>query len=142
VAPDIGDAELRARLADVLWVRRRDHRMAVLAVHSYLESARTLEDAGSGFDHVDRLGRARDLAASLGRGQRELYEEVLRRVGEAVDRVDESDVDFRSVRLLEILADSDPEDPGTLARSAGRHAEKAEEQSHWRAARRLRELEA
>lgn len=142
IAPEINDAELRARLADVLWVRRRDFRLAVLAVRSYLEAARTLENSGSVFDHVDRLGRARDLAASLGRGQRELYEEVLGRVGEAMDRVDETDVDFRSVRLLEILAGSDPEDPAALARSSGRLAEKAEEQAHWRAAGHLRELEA
>lgn len=140
-APDVEDAELRARLADVIWVRKRDFRMAVLAVRSYLEAARALEEVGRRLDQVDRLGRARDLAASLGRGQRELYEEVLRRIGEAVDRVDEDDVDFRSVRLIEILADSDPDDPGAWALSSGRLAGKAEEQSRWRAARRLRELE-
>lgn len=141
-APDVDDAELRARLADILWVRRRDFRMAVLAVRSYLESAGALEEAGSSFDHVDRLGRARNLAASLGRSQRDLYDEVLRRIGEAVDRVDEDDVDFRSVRLLEILAGSDPGDPEAWGRLSGRLAGRAEEQSRWRAARRLRELEA
>jgi hypothetical protein len=142
VVSDIGDAELRARLADVLWVARRDFRMAVLAVRSYLESARKLEDSGSGFDHVDRLRRARDLVVSLGRGQRGLYGEVLWHVGEAVDRVNEADVDFRSVRLLEILEGSDTEKPEALARTSGRLAEKAEEQAGWRAAGRLRELEA
>lgn len=141
-APEIADPELRARLADVSWiVRKQDFQTAILAVHSYLESARTLEGEG-GFDHVDRLRRARDLAASLGRGQRELYQEVLRRVGEAADRVDEADVDFRSVRLLEILAGSDPEDAAALAVTAGRLAGKAEELARWRAARHLWELEA
>lgn len=142
VAPEITDAELRARLADILWVCRKDFRMAVLAVRSYLESARTLEDAESVLDHVDRLGRARDLAASLGRGQQELYEEVLRQVGEAVSRVDEADVNFRSVRLLEILAGSDPKDPRASAQSSRHLAEKAEELARWRVVGRLRELEA
>jgi hypothetical protein len=117
--------------------------MAVLAVRSYLESARKLEDAeGGGLGNADRLRRARDLAASLGHGQRELYEEVLRQVGEAVDRVDESDVDFRVVRLLEILARSNPKDLSALVQASGRLAAKAEELARWPAERRLRELEA
>lgn len=143
VTPEIADAELRARMADVLWVRRRNFRMAVLAVRSYMESARRLEEAkGGSLEQTDRLGRARDLAASLGRGQLELYKEVLWQVEEAVDRVDESDIDFRAVFLLEILARSNPEDPSAFARASGGLARKAEELTRWPAARRLWELQA
>src|SRR5690349_15464750 len=40
VVTDINDPELRARIADVLWLRKRDYRMAELAISSYLESAK------------------------------------------------------------------------------------------------------
>lgn len=142
LAPGLGDAELRARLADVLWVRRRAFPMAVLAVRSYLESARVLEEDESSLAFVDRVRRARDLAASLGRGQRELFKAVLRAVEEALERLDVAVADFRSVRLLEILADSDPEDPERLARWAERLAAEAERQARWRVARHLWELGA
>ncbi|WP_293068638.1 MULTISPECIES: hypothetical protein [unclassified Moorena] len=42
IAPEISDHELKARVADILWVRRRDHPMAQLSITAYLESATTL----------------------------------------------------------------------------------------------------
>ncbi len=38
-APSVQDAELQARLADIVWVRQREHHMALLAVKAYLASA-------------------------------------------------------------------------------------------------------
>ena len=43
LAPNIADPEMRARVADVIWVRKRDAQCAQLAVDAYLESARSLE---------------------------------------------------------------------------------------------------
>src|SRR5919202_277000 len=44
IAPDISDPELQARVADILWVRRRAYQMAQQAVKAYLKSAVELED--------------------------------------------------------------------------------------------------
>ena len=43
LAPNIADPEMRARVADVIWVRKRDAQCAQLAIDAYLESARSLE---------------------------------------------------------------------------------------------------
>lgn len=62
LALDVEDAELRARLCDVLWMRRHDVKMARQAVDAYLESAHALEnlkESGSyGRDCSDRIERA------------------------------------------------------------------------------------
>jgi hypothetical protein len=44
LVPTVADPEMRARLADVVWERKRDHRSAEAAVEAYLESAARLED--------------------------------------------------------------------------------------------------
>ncbi|HAG85010.1 MAG TPA: hypothetical protein DCL61_28635 [Cyanobacteria bacterium UBA12227] len=45
IAPEISDPELQARVADILWVKRRNYQMAQLAVSAYLQSATALEDS-------------------------------------------------------------------------------------------------
>ena len=44
LAPAVSDAEMRARLCDLLWVVKRNYLLAKAAVLAYQESARTLED--------------------------------------------------------------------------------------------------
>ena len=67
IAPELGDADLRARVADILWIVRRDYRIAQLAVESYLESARVLAEGEHWPYPADCLKRALRLARSLGR---------------------------------------------------------------------------
>ena len=51
--------EVRARIADVIWCRKRDHRMAELAVRSYLESAANLRSSDDWLSELKRVERAR-----------------------------------------------------------------------------------
>lgn len=44
LVPTVRDPEMRARIADVVWERCRDHVSAEIAVEAYLESATRLED--------------------------------------------------------------------------------------------------
>ena len=67
LAPTIADPELRARIADILWVRRRDHQMAALAVDAYLEVAQALEHPVSWIEGLKRAHRALQIAPVLGR---------------------------------------------------------------------------
>ncbi len=64
----VSDPELRARIGDVLWVRRRDHKAARLAIASYLAVADSLLSTE---DHwppkAERCERALQLAAALGK---------------------------------------------------------------------------
>jgi len=63
--PSIRDAEMRARIADVLWVRNRDYLMAECAVKAYLKSSETLEKIGYWPPISKRLERAMQLALYL-----------------------------------------------------------------------------
>ena len=65
LVPEISDAELCARIADILWIRRRDRKMAECAVKCYLASANRLERSGNGVWFYDRIERALRLAISL-----------------------------------------------------------------------------
>lgn len=69
LVPHVVDPEMRARITDILWIKRRDHRMARHAVESYLESAKVLEDPEHWPPCADRINRAVQLAAVLGRNQ-------------------------------------------------------------------------
>ena len=65
VLPDVKDSEFRARIADVLWVSRKDYKAAQVAVTSYIKAAALLEnDLWPPF--AERLGRAIQLGAQLG----------------------------------------------------------------------------
>ena len=61
--PEIKHVWLKARLADLLWVRRRDHKMARLAIAAYREIP--LED-NLFDDGMECWGRAMSLARQLG----------------------------------------------------------------------------
>jgi hypothetical protein len=65
LALSVKDAEMRARLADLSWVLARQHGAAELAITSYLEAAKVLEDPAHPFDAVCRIERALRLAAQL-----------------------------------------------------------------------------
>ena len=64
----VNDPEMRARIADILWVCKRDTdrarptQMARVAVQSYLQSAKTLEDVDEYTSCHDRIQRAAHLA--------------------------------------------------------------------------------
>lgn len=64
----VSDPEMRARIADILWICKRDTdrarptQMARVAVQSYLQSAKTLEDVDEYTSCRDRIQRAAHLA--------------------------------------------------------------------------------
>jgi len=66
IAEDIADPELHSRVADLLWLVRRDHRMGRRAVTDYLASAERLVTVGEILGVKERLNRAVGVAAQLG----------------------------------------------------------------------------
>jgi hypothetical protein len=76
VAESVADPELRARLCDLLWMRRRRHDLARLAAEDYLASAERLVRSRHMIGMKERLHRAVQLAAMLGRSQ-ELFSRIV-----------------------------------------------------------------
>ena len=66
IVNEIEDPELRARVADVLWVTKKDFKAAKLAIVSFLASANRLKAADSWPPYAERLGRAAKIAAIRG----------------------------------------------------------------------------
>lgn len=134
VAPHAADPEIRARIADVLWVRRRDHRMAKLAVGSYLKTASNLEDPEHWTQCEKRIERAVNLAALLGR-RKEEFDKVISHVESVLDRYKGEDPLFLSARMMEILLEHRRGDASKYSRLSDKLAVRAEAEGDWRRAR-------
>ena len=68
VALEVVDAELRARLCDLVWLRERNHSLARAAAEAYVRSTERLVADRKIIGEKERLMRAVQLAAQLGRG--------------------------------------------------------------------------
>lgn len=135
--PQVPDDELKARLADVLWlqVRPRKHLLALEAAAAYLRSSRTLMTEHP-VDAIERLERAFQLAASLGRTN-EPFREVTACCHDILGGLQTADHSYVARRVLELLAKFRGGDALKLSESAAARAQAAEEQHHWLVARQL-----
>ncbi len=93
LASAVEDAEMRARLCDLLWVVKRNHRLARTAVEAYLESARTLEDGDNWPPCAYRIRRAVRLARSL-RGAESLFDATIAHTEGVLTRMNGEDPRF------------------------------------------------
>jgi hypothetical protein len=101
LAPEVAEPSVRARLADVAWVRRRDYRAAKLAVASYLKLAETIEpEAWPAKFRL--LERAVAIALQLGRGNEELRH-VVAFLEDLIDRCAPTEDGFFCARLMQLL---------------------------------------
>lgn len=139
LAPDISDAEMRARVADVLWTkaRPRDYRMAELAITSYLEAAEILENIDFGVPQEVRLERAMQLAASLRNPK--YMTELTQRIEALLDKHDGEGATptFVDVSFMELLQAHKHDDPLKHAAMVERAAVHAESNHNWDLARSL-----
>lgn len=83
-APEIEDAELRARASDLVWLRKRDHHCAELAIDAYLQSALALESGPVFQFSVHRLERALRLTVLL--SNHALFEKVVKEIEQVISR--------------------------------------------------------
>lgn len=77
--PDLQPSCLRARVADVLWIRRRNRSAAETAVTSYLDASTQWPDDWVN-DAIEQVERALQVAVQLGRGGADLAAKVVARV--------------------------------------------------------------
>lgn len=104
IANDVKDDEMRARIADILWLNKRDYRNAELAIDSYLEAANTFEQTKNWNECIDKIERAFRLTLSLSR--RDAYfDKVILRITSDLDKYDyeSSDHMFMPCKLMSFL---------------------------------------
>ena len=141
VTPQIIDPEMRARIGDILWLRRRDFRMAQLAIEAYLAAATRLEDPQSCAPCERRIKRAVQLAASLGKTA-EYFSKTLAHVEAILDKYNTEDPSFLSAKMMEILLTYRTRDAFKYAALAEKAASRAEVDRDWHRARTYWKLTA
>ncbi len=101
-APEIADPEMQARIADVLWIRTRNFRLAGLAVNAYLASAKMLEHPEHWVPTQQRVERAFRLAASVDPKKKGLSATVIAYIEDLLERYQENS-GFLLAKLMEML---------------------------------------
>jgi hypothetical protein len=141
IVHDIIDPEIRARIADILWVRKRDYHMAELAINSYLESATNLEDIEQWPNCYDRIERAFRLGASLGKNSGFLNIVVLH-IKTVLNKYNVDDPKYLSQKLMGLLIDKRLGDYKKYSALSEKLAKNAELNGDWRRARTYWETKA
>jgi hypothetical protein len=141
LVPDISDAEMRARVADILWVRKRDSQMAQIAVTAYLESAQYLEDPEKWSSGFFRIKRASHLAILLGKNAK-LFNSVIAHIESVLDKYNGEDSLFFSANLMELLQKYRQGDPVKYTALAEKAAIRAESEHGWHRARNYWQITA
>jgi hypothetical protein len=124
---DVTDPDLRARVAECLWLVRkpRDHEAGRTAVESYVDAASRLAGPDCHWpDAIDRFARAYQLAANF-----QMKERVTAAVEAALD--DPADVAFgpRKVTLMRLLQDHRESDAAKYAPIAESLAQRGESEA-------------
>lgn len=135
---EISDPELQARVADILWVRKRDYRIGQLAVDAYLKSAKELEHPEEWPYFTDRIERVLRLARKINYK----HETVFTYIEEVLDRYKGEDPLWLSAKLMELLLEYRFGDPKKYAAIAEKAATLAESNNDWRKARNHWEIKA
>lgn len=138
IVPEISDPELQSRVADILWVRRRNNRMAQLAIPAYLQSATTLESPDHWTHCVDRIERGLRLARKI------KYQDtvVIAHIEAVLDRYNGEDPLWLSAKLMKLLQEFRVGEPGKYATLAEKAANLAELAHDWPRARTLWNIKA
>ena len=137
VVYSIADNELKARIADVLWVIDCDYKMAELAIVAYLESSKILEHPEHWTPCEKRIQRAFRLANLLGRKSGNI-EKVIEHIEFVLDKYNGDDPLFLSQRLMSLLIEArhgDPEKYSIIAEKCAIDAENTKNfhraQAYW-----------
>lgn len=137
----IHDSELRARIADVVWLRKRDFRAAQTAVNSYLESAILLEHPEKWTQCLERIERAFRLSLQLGK-KGELYRNVIDHIETVLKKYNGNDPLFLSQRLMALLLEVRHGDPKYYVDLSEKLALQSEKNGNYYRARSYWEIKA
>ena len=136
------ESALRARILDVLWIRKRDFQAALKAVDAYLLAAEKLFKTDAWIYGVECLRRAFQIAASLGGGglnasrkAEAAFEKIL---GESVEQIHPN---FAN-NLLRLAVEFRLSDPAKFAAIAVKHGEICSKASEIEFARQYHRLAA
>ena len=130
----VQDAELRSRLADILWVRQGDASVASLAVDSYLGSALHLKDVVQWADGYDRLKRSFDIAVFMGK-ETKAYRKTIDYLQKQLSEFGAEEPTPWWAKLINLLLDAGEGNASRFASICGTSAQRCETAGQWETAR-------
>ena len=137
----VQDPEMRARLADILWVRQGDPSVAGLAVDSYLGSALRLKDVVHWADGYDRLKRAYDIAVFLGK-ETKAYRKTIDYLQKQLSEFGSDEPTPWWAKLIGLLLDAGEGNASRFASICGTSAQRSENAGQWETARLYWQIKA
>lgn len=94
---------LRVRIADILWTKRKNYQAALVAAESYLDVFRLWFSEDDWVETLNMIKRAIYISAQIKND--EIYEKACRTVYDQILQFNGSDGGFLSLRLLDILVE-------------------------------------
>ncbi|MED3928360.1 hypothetical protein P4594_25265 [Priestia megaterium] len=102
IVKEIPNSEIKARIADVLWLRLRNSNFIELAIGTYIDAYHQFLNHKSGLHPaIDRLERAVQLATLFRSG--EIREQFVKKIEEEINKYKEEAPSFLLFRLLQLL---------------------------------------
>ena len=138
---DIKDPEMRVRIGDIVWLRKRDYKAAQEAINSYLESADLLEDPEHWTPCAERIERALRLSMALGK-KAESFNKVISHIESVLKKYDGKDPLFLSQRLMSFLLETHQGHIETYIELSNKIAQDAESSGDYYRARSYWETKA
>jgi hypothetical protein len=129
IASAITDAEYRARVADVVWIAKRDYRAAILAADAFIASGDLLFDPAEWVQCADRYKRGLQVAGEA--NQKAALERVLAHIEQRIVALDGDDPLFLSNQLMTLLLQRGAGDAAIMRRLAEKAAVRAEADRDW-----------
>lgn len=129
ILPEVEDAEFRARIADLLWVGKRDHKAASVAIRAYIESAAKLREAKQFGEYIVRMRRAAAMSAL--RGFETARAEVVAAIQADIDLLEGTADNKPCARLIETLLEYEAGEPASFAQRSERLAAERESKKDW-----------
>jgi hypothetical protein len=139
--PALTDPELRSRIGDLLWLRRKDSAAARAAIEGYIASGRRMEELEHWTTSAERYERAIRLARQLGKKE-PLLTTALTHIESRVRHYAGDDPRYFTLRALSLLHEFRFGDPAEQAGIAAVAAERANREKDFRRAREYWTLEA
>lgn len=137
----VTNPEYRARVGDVLWLRRKDPKAARIAVQAYLEAGKEIEHPENWTMSMERYERAVRLARQID-PKGKLPKLILEHLESRVVHYDGTDPLYFTCKALEYLAEFRSGNFPRLAEIAGRVAEKSRADGDFRRARSYYDVQA
>lgn len=130
----ISDSEMKARIADILWVRKRNHEAAKIAIEAYLLSAANLEHPEHWSACYRRIERALRIAAMLGKEQK-TFQDTLEYIKKVLNRQNGEDPLYFSNKLMLLLFEHKIDGVSKYTKLSQKLAKRAEKRKDWEIAR-------